>query len=518
MNCKYLMCQLVAGVIGMLVLPAANRLSAQAVFSLADEGSPTATRQGEWLSTSMGRYTLMHREVRLTPQAEPKPALSIALIPNDLDLVDGNAAVQYLQAMAFAEQQSALEAMRRFQQKGFQDAQAAGKDTSMSEPNVWLQTIPADLPVERVKEYLGYSTFQMRYLEQAAQRRSCSFDRNIKSVENPIGYLLSEIQAMRELSRLQSMRFRLAIAENRPQDATRIFGQQLAMGHHLDSEEFLVSNLVGIACAGIGVNDGFFLSEQPSAPNLYWAIAALPQPLVSMRRSMAYERELFFEQFKQFRSVDETPLPPAFWQRFVREFEKTLAQGYDFGQIQAAIESAGMATLIAAAYPGAKLFLLEERGMQPEELASMPVSQVVLLAVRRYHEQARDELLKTQYLPHPQRKALGGEQALQDMRNKYGLVTALSDSLLPAIQGVIGARERLQQQLALLQTVEAIREHLASHGGQLPERLSDLRLPAPIDPLTFEPFAYHLEAGRATLSGSVASSVKYEFLLIPTQN
>lgn len=88
--------------------------------------------------------------------------------------------------------------------------------------------------------------------------------------------------------------------------------------------------------------------------------------------------------------------------------------------------------------------------------------------------------------------------------------------MLPTLESANSARDRLQQQLALLQTVEAIRDHMAAHDGALPEQLAELRLPAPNDPVTLQPFEYIYAAGRAKLSGAVASHVKYELLLVPT--
>lgn len=492
--------------------------SAQKVTGLKDTSSDTiTTRSGEWLSIRSPRQHVLQRQVNLTPQAEAKPALSVTLIPNEFDLIDGNAAVQYMQALAFAEQHNALEAIREFQRKGRREAEAAGKDASQAEPHIWLETAPSDLPLERVREYLGYSSFQTRYLDEALKRRNCDFDRNIRAAKDPIGYLLPEIQVMRELSRLQSMRFRLAIAEDRPQDAVHIFAQQLALGHHLDGEDFLVSNLVGVACATNGTQDAFYLSETAAAPNLYWAIAALPQPLMSMRRALAYERELAFEQFKQFREVDEIPQPAIYWQRFVASLAEEVEDWSDLGLglPEGFAEPVGQALLIGAAYPGAKLFLIEELGMEPVNLDALPVTQVVFLAMRRLYEQVRDESFKIQYLPSPQRASFSPYQAEKAANDKYGWINALSNFFLPAVQAAGSARDRLQQHLALLQTIEALRDHMAAHDGRLPEKLSELRLPAPNDPVIQHPFEYVYEEGQAKLSGAAVSVIKYELVLVP---
>ena len=498
----------------LLVLALSTSVTAQGEFTLDDAN---ATRDGEWLNTSLPGYMLSRRQVNLTPQAVARPALSVTLIPNDFDLIDGNAAVQYMQAMAFAEQSYALEQMREFERKSGREAEAVGRDSSQAEPSIWMETAPSDLPLERVRKYLGYSSFQTRYLDEALKRRQCDFDRNIREVKNPIGFVLSEVQGIRQVSRLQSMRFRLAIAEDRPLDAIHIFGQQLAMGHHLDQEDFIVSNLIGIACATYGTRDAYYLSESATSPNLYWAIATLPQSLVSMRRSFAYERELAFEQFKQFREVDETPQPAIYWQRFVAALAEEAEDWNDLGLgLPAGFGTpAGQALLVGAAYPGAKLFLIEELNMDPAAIEALPVTQIVFLAMRRLHEQVRDEFFKLQYLPGPQRVGFSPNEALKLARDEFGWVAALSELFLPAIEAAISAKDRLQQQLALLQTVEAIRDHMASHDGRLPERLSELRLPAPNDPVTLQPFEYTYEAGRAKLSGAVASAMKYELLLVP---
>lgn len=503
-----------------LLLAFALSISAAAQEAPTLEAAPTeanTTRSGEWLQITLPEYAIVRRQVNLTPQAEAKPALSIALIPNEFDLIDGNAAVQYMQALAFAERHNELEQMRDFQRKSQREAEAAGKDWSQVEPYVWLETAPSDLPLERVREYLSYSSFQTHYLDEALKRRECNFDRNIRAVDNPLGFLLPEVQVMRELCRTQSMRFRLAIAEDQPQDAIQIFAQQLALGHHLDQEVFLVSNLVGIACASIGTLDAFYLSETATAPNLYWAIAALPQPLVSMRPAMAYEREFAFEQFKQFREVDETPRPASYWQHFLKTLVEATEGWSDLGiALPVGVETpAGQALLIGAAYPGAKLFLVEELSMDPVAVEALPVTQVVFLAIRRLYEQVRDESFKVQFLPSPQREGFSAYQALQVASDKYGWVNALHGFFLPAIQVASSAKDRLQQQLALLQTVEALRDHMAAHDGRLPEQLSKLRLPAPNDPVTLQPFEYAYEAGRAKLSGAVVSHIKYELVLVP---
>ncbi len=105
-------------------------------------------------------------------------------------------------------------------------------------------------------------------------------DRQVKDSKNPFAILLPEIQGIRDVARKQSMRCRLAIAENRVSDAIKIIGQQYALARHIGQDDFLVSALVGCAIQGIATADLFYLVQHPDCPNLFWAASRLPKPLI----------------------------------------------------------------------------------------------------------------------------------------------------------------------------------------------------------------------------------------------
>ncbi len=57
-------------------------------------------------------------------------------------------------------------------------------------------------------------------------------------MDDVTGYLLSEVQTMRGLARLQTVRCKVAIAEGRLDDAIAILGQQYALARHLGQDVF----------------------------------------------------------------------------------------------------------------------------------------------------------------------------------------------------------------------------------------------------------------------------------------
>lgn len=502
------------GVTFCLFVPTMTCGQTTSVTSLAGSEPEEVHRDGPWeiRRDQENGLLVMHRVLTLAPKRQMRPALSIQLIPNEYQRKEGNAAIFYLQAMGFFEQSAAFEAKRNFERTNITEGQQAGKNANEVPPYLWLDTEPDQLPTKEVEEYLRYTSFQSRYLAEAVQRTDFSLNRRTKEVGDFLGTLLPEIQYMRDLARQQSLRFRVAIAQNRTEDAVAILGQQLAMGSHLGKDHFMVSALVGMACVGIGMSDALYLCEHPDAPNLYWAMAALPKPLVDLRHSLAYEREVLFLQFKKLEEVDETPKSEGYWREFTTEYAQTLAQlaaGDNIADVAFAKES-GTAMMIAMGVPSAKLYLRDVVGVTDETLSKLSNTQTYFLAVRRYWEIARDEVFKGLYAPDRQQEMmLEAERTRTTDATEHGLITVPTGLLLPAFEAASAAGRRCQQQLALLQTIESIRHHLATHDNAFPRDLEELELPAPSDPVSDKPFEYELSTKGAALRGAAVPGLRY---------
>ncbi len=462
------------------------------------------------------------KELLLHPQAEPRPALKHRLIPDEFDRLPGNAAVYYLKALGFIEQESARDKLAQFRKEARSKAEKSGTSVSKVPPYVWLATAPRDLPLAEVREYLSLTQFQPPIIREAALRDRFDMDRNFREVDNPIAYLLPEIQNLRELARTQSIRCRLAIAEDRVDDAIAILGQQFALARHVGQDEFLVSSLVGIATSSIAWNDATYLLQHPKAPNLYWALAAMPTPLVDLRHSMSVERQFFYQQLKVLREVDETPRPAGYWQDFLDRFVEQLGDLTQELNLPSVLRDkelarASIVGLVAAAYPGARDYLIQEEHLPREQVDAYPTAQVVFLAMVRYHDKWQDEVFKWMHLPVWQVRSKANSQTMEAAMHaegeKYGWYTAPTRLMLPAIQAARTAEARCDQGIAMLQTVEAIRMYAAAHEGQLPPSLDALPVPAPIEPFTGKTIDYELLGDRAMLNGHSLPGIRYRFVL-----
>jgi hypothetical protein len=139
---------------------------------------------------------------------------------------------------------------------------------------------------------------------------------------------------------------------------------------------------------------------------------------------------------------------------------------------------------------------LVEAGRAESLVWKFPPLQVVLLDEKHDYEVRRDEGVKLLGLAPWQIDALVG-----GMEPRNGGDCLLAD-LLPHIVRDRRAQARLEQRLALLRHVEALRMYAAGHDGKLPERLADSPVPLPDDPFTGKPFDYTVEAGTAHLRGA----------------
>lgn len=478
-------------------------------------GEPT--KEGGWLVQRDEQTGIQVRTMEMTlhPKAEPRPALVYQFLPDEFEMLEGNAAIYYLKAMGFLEQDPARNRIREIHAEAAKRALSEDKLSGEVPPHSWLSMTPGELPLDEVKEFLRFTSFQPPFLKEAARRRRCDLDRNIREVENPIAYLIPEVQSMRELARSQSLRCKVAVAQGRVDDAIAIIGQQYAMARHLGQDEFLVTSLVGIACASIAWDDTLHLLQHPDTPNLYWAFASLPHPLVDVKRSMAYERQFLYLQFKLLREVDETPRSAGYWRDML---DRLLPHAIGLsGDFHAGDQKAGRATVagyVAMSYPGAKRYLIEDCGLPAAQVEAYPTVQVVLLAVVRYYEEARDDVFKWSKLPvwQTERDAGFGKPArAKEMR--VGWAAMPTQMLLPAIYAIRSAVARHEQTFALAQTVEAIRMYGAAHDGKLPRALDDLPVPAPLEPFTGKPLDYRYHDTHAVLTGHEMPGLQYRLVL-----
>ena len=455
-------------------------------------------------------------DLTLYPKAEPVPALKYKFLPDSFERNKANAALLYLKAEGFLEQSASRKKLYDIEREAAAKAEAEKVNIGDLPPLSYLDMAPSKYPIDEVKEYLKYTAFQPPLLELAWHRDRFEMDRQVKESKNPFAILLPEVQGIRDIARIQSIRCRLAIAENRIDDAIKIVGQQYAMARHVGQDDFLVSALVGIAIQRIVTDDLYYLLQHPECPNLFWAASRLPKPLIDWERCVSAEYHWVDLQFAKLQQIDTQPHSPAYWQEFIAEFaDEMKANGVFYWSGNEAGDESKLPTdprgeiqkHISSSQAAAKEFLVQRSIVSQDKIDAYPDAQVFFLAMKYHFEQTRDELFKWMSVaPHE------GSQQIEAIEKKnfdrtQPAFTRLSEFLM-AGQAVRSIQARSLHHILLIQAVEGIRLYGAAHDGKLPESLADLPYPLPPDPASGQPLLYSKKADSATITNVPAGNLR----------
>ncbi len=381
--------------------------------------------------------------IRLTVDATPtpKPALRYLLLPELKEMTQGNPIPNYLKCVL--------------------DQESTGTNAP-------------------------FSRFTLKQVDRAARMDKPDWQIMPKLKTDGIGLLLPDLQKMRQLASELQARFRDEIALRRFDDAVVTAKTMFALSRHMADHPTLIGDLVAIAIAHVAIGPFEEMLGQPGCPNFYWALTALPHPFVALDKGMEGERTLIDAEL---RGLDDTnPMTTAQLKKMIthiqqleRQDNKVITWLSDRAKDEKHMEAARR-RLIA-------------NGIPAERLELFSPYQVLLLDEKLEYVIHRDEAMKL--IPLPTWEAIAILDKLQPPKGR-----PLVDSLLPSLHRVRRAQGLLEQRLALLRHVEALRLYAADHGGRLPEKLSDVAVPLPVDPFTGKPFRYERLDGVGHLRGN----------------
>jgi hypothetical protein len=418
----------------------------------------------------------------VSPQASPTPALRYRLFPLSTDRKDGNAVPIYLR-------------LTKARNDAFRKAMEENTDK-------WNNLPPDQLPLKEVKEYLSGWKYNFGQIDYAAHRKTADWCYTVE-IPHIIELLLPDIQDMRSIARVLALKARAEIAEKKFTDAIRTLEDGFSMSQQIGEAPFLIGGLVGVTVAQQFADALAELIEQPGAPNLYWALTAMPKPLVDLRRSMEFESQVAYMEFPELADLDR-PRSPEQWADVLEHINHQMNRLAGLSKEGGKPEPAPPAPDPAKELATAKKYLMEVAGIPQAQLDAMPPAQILVLHMARYYRQLCDDIFKTSYLPYMQARPLLAEAEKCTKFAGDSEAARLVRAIMPAIGKVVLAQLRLEQKLAALRAVEALRLYAAAHDGQLPDQLTDVQaVPVPDDPLTGKPFAYHKDGQTATISTPV---------------
>ena len=453
-------------------------------------------------------------KITLHPMPPPRPALQYQLLPPLLERRPGNAAVWWNRIPA--ERWNFLN-----------DLYKAGGPWEKIDK--WM-ALPLGDPRERQlrAELSGLNSALGLYREMAyaARFESCDWQLPIRE-GNIVMMSLSEVQQTRTYGRLLAAKAHLEIAEGRYGDAVATLQTGFALARDITRGQTLVNGLVGVAIAAQMATQVEQLVQQPDAPNLYWALATLPRPLIDFGPAFETESHFLYLQFPDLKDLDKKDLAPDQWRKLLNEtfadWQKIMPLCGSKEAFLATAPEVSVAALSLLGYPMAKQYLIEH-GRRAADVEAMPVAKVVLLHSVAVYQELADEQFKLMLLSYAEGKKCYAQvdRDIKEAVSHGREIFQFAGMLLPAVSAAKQAEARMQWIVVHLQIFEALRIYAAAYDGKLPERLEDVaEVPVPRNPFDDQPFKYHRDGNRAVLEaehGPVNYTVtpwRHEITMVP---
>lgn len=429
-------------------------------------------------------------KMAISPAAEPVPALQYRLTVQSYETIPANAITHYLRSYG----ENSLNAPWKAASEKYEDVhQWYSNDIAIK-----------NLPLDKVRDVSAmFDTYVNSHIARATICRFVDWglaEEDLNGFE-AIEFLLPSVQQTRSISRALSLRTRLAIAEGRYDDAIDHMRMNYRLAENVGEMKFLVASLVGIAEVGMANQTMADFVAANDSPNMYWALAELPRPIIDLRSALRLEMSFGLRLIPELLDVETAQHTQQEWASILqRTSESTSKIATMYSREKAKINPLQMAAIGLASYPAARQRLIDA-GMNDGKVAQMPVAQVLLIDMAREYRRYANEFEKSAYVPFPESRSVSAEaeRQLQKASGKLELGALLANALLPAVSAVRQAQVRVEWHRNALQTIEAVRMHVAET-GKLPRSLRDITcVPLLADPYTGQDMRYSCDGTMATI-------------------
>ena len=408
------------------------------------------------------------RVIKLRPRAAEAVSKS-RLYPCRSDIKPGNAAPIFLRQNF--EASSAMEKRKTF----FRESREQG-ERRLNDP--------------KLLEAESLGLYRFGELERAAYREQAGWEYPLYEPQyegGGIRTLLPDVQESRICAMYLSELSRSYIAQGEVAKAERTIRTGLALTRHLSETPFMVVKLVGAAQCGYYQSVLEELIQSPQSPNYYWDLAGLPRPLIDVRSAIQWEWNILPQTYPELQNLDVVVTAEQ-WQLL---YERVI--GGILEMDDGRVPKAGTPELEQLK----KDWVKKSRELLPrldashaDRVAAMSDAEVSI----RYWWFRVQQLQNMLFAPALLEPHLAIEQLViqeKQVAEMFQGEEFILNSIMPFVaSNQIRALAAREQRFAMLRTVEAIRHWSAGHDGKLPGSLSELTLPAPLDPLSSQAFVY----------------------------
>jgi len=201
-------------------------------------------------------------EMTLHPAKASESARQYRLLPKADQLTDADAAPLYEKAI-----------------------QSLPGNLQTEKTSQWLKSPLDKLPRQQVQSALQQFKPTLQLLEQAAKCKQCDWSYEYVDDETQS----QNLRGYRTLIFFHALQVRFQIAQGRYDKALYTMQTGFAMAKHLSNGPTLVDGFIGISTGVFICRQLEQFVQRPDAPNLYWALRDLPQPVIDLTQQSKLE-------------------------------------------------------------------------------------------------------------------------------------------------------------------------------------------------------------------------------------
>lgn len=448
------------------------------------------------VSTGFAQDESTPTKLTLYPADEPTPALKYRLLPPFLETIPGNAAVYYGKVKS-------------------ERSHYFTNEEHWKKMDRWREM---PLKLLNVSEYGVY--FDLGFNEPLARGSRCRFC----DWQLPIGdvpyyeMLLPQVHETIPFASILATDARLQLARGHYDQAILDLQRGYALGRHVAAGETLVNGLVAIRICRMMSDQLREYVQLQDTPNLYWALTDLPRPLIDMRRAYEVESQGISTNFPEIPDISNAKLSSQEWREMLSHIAQMTTLWISSGRLKytppTQEELDERCDQIRALAEDA----LVDSGIQRRRVEAMLRYQLAVVFTVLQDRRLLEEAAKYVSLPYP--VAIAGIDVAIERASQEPHIVPIAMHTVPIFKTTRTAIAQNDREIAVLRVIEALRIYGAHHNGRLPQRLKDIKeVPVPDDPVTAEPFNYHLDGKTATLRGPTIldTPLNYEIEMVSAE-
>ena len=429
-------------------------------------------------------------KLKIKPKAEPSPALRYTLYPEVRTQVNGNAAQGYYRAFS-------PDWMSYRNEKEYSKKQDKWLSISLKE----LDEKEIHIPQEMLTQ-----------LHESALKTYCDWDMLAKLRKDGISMLLPDLQGMREFSKALSIDCRVQLKKGGIDKALADIRTGLTLSRHLGEGPTLIQGLVAVAAGTMMLPRIDELITHEKAPNLYWALTTLPQPLVNFSTGLGGEVLMIDNLFPGMRDMLYSGKVKPISQEDIQKVFPLLEQINGGSDNTSSLKQMVVQAALVLNIDAAKKALLDH-GITEPMLTNITHLQIILMAEVLHYDKTYQNMIKWNSIPYPVARKRIKELDASIKKPEPSVLSPLplgtfSAMILPAVSRVMEASPKMERRIAALRIIEAIRMQ-AAFDKAWPDSLEKVTIvPVPADPFTGKAFAFKKEGKKITITAVVPEGEK----------